>query len=404
MYSQKHKLADLALFGGPPVSERLLHVGKPNMPDRSLLMKQLEDVLDSGWLTNNGPMVREFEEHIRELLGVRNCVAVSNGTTGLEIATRALGLTGEVIVPAFTFVATAHCLQWQGIKPVFCDVDPVSGCIDPSLIDDLVTPETTGILGVHLWGRPCAVEELEAAAERNGLKLVLDAAHSFGCTHRGRYVGGFGAAEVFSFHATKFLSTMEGGLIATDDDALAEKMRLMRNFGFKGMDNVIHIGTNGKMNEFSAAFGLASLTQMEHVISKNRENHFDYRSGLESVPGITLRDYPDGEKHNYQYVIAEVDARETGLARDDLIRILHAENIRARRYFHPGCHRMEPYITMYPEASRDLPNTELLASRVIALPTGTSVSSEDIRSICSLLAFVQKNSIDVAHKMKDFQI
>lgn len=379
------RLEDLALYGGSPAFTEVLHVGRPNLPDRKLLHELFEEVLESGWLTNHGPRVKELEDLLCSYLGVRNCVAVCNGTIGLEIATRALGFTGEVIVPSYTFVASAHCLQWQGIRPVFCDIDPLTGCIDAGKAEALVTPETTGILGVHLWGEPCDTAALEDLATRRGLGLVFDAAHALGCTSGGIRVGRFGNAEVFSFHATKFLSTMEGGAITTEDDDLAEKMRLMRNFGFKGLDQVIHIGTNGKMCEMAAAFGLASFRDIDTIVERNRINFAAYREGLAGIPGISLREPDPEEDHNWQYVVAEVNENIYGIPRDLLVDILHAENVRVRRYFHPCCHRMEPYVTMYPDDGGRLPFTEALSRRVICFPTGTSVTEENIAVVCSIV-------------------
>src|SRR6185369_3387994 len=203
------------------------------------------------------------EQRVAKMLGVRHCIAMCNATVALEITIRALGLTGEVLVPSFTFIATAHALQWQQIIPVFCDVDPETHCLNPRSVEKMITPRTTGIIGVHLWGRGCDIGSLSEIARSNGLKLLFDAAHAFGCSYEGRMIGGFGDAEVFSFHATKFFNTFEGGAVTTNDDDLAEKIRLMKNFGFAGYDQVIYLGTNGKMSEVSAAMGLTSLESLD---------------------------------------------------------------------------------------------------------------------------------------------
>src|SRR5690606_22863643 len=206
-------------------------------------------------------------------LGVKHCVAMCNGTIALEIAIRATGLRGEVIVPSWTFVATAHSLYWQGITPVFADIDPTTHNLDPAAVRRMITPRTSGIVGVHLWGRAAPVEELQAIADEHGLKLVFDAAHAFGSTYKGRSIGRFGACEVLSFHATKWFNTMEGGAVVTDDDALADAMRLMRNFGFSGYDNVVHPGTNGKMIEVCAAMGLSNMERLDEVMATNQQRH-----------------------------------------------------------------------------------------------------------------------------------
>lgn len=303
----------------------------------------------------------------------------------LEIAIRAAGLKGEVIVPSFTFIATAHALQWQEITPVFCDIDPQTHNIDPNKIVQSITPNTTGILGVHLWGRPCNVEALSEIADTYNLKLMFDAAHAFGCSHQGRMIGSFGDAEVFSFHATKFLNTFEGGAIVTNSDELAEKIRLMRNFGFAGMDKVIYIGTNGKMTEVSAAMGLTSLESIDNFIEINYRNYKWYQQELADIPGIYLLNYNEKETCNYQYIVLEVEESETKISRDKLLEILHAENIIARRYFYPGCHRMEPYNSYFPYARLLLPETERLAEKVLLLPTGSSSTKEQIRIIAQII-------------------
>ena len=225
----------------------VLHVGRPNIGDRDALLARINGMLDRRWLTNDGPLVKEFEQRIADFVGVRHCITMCNATVALEIASRALGFSGEVIVPSFTFVATAHALQWQGITPVFTDIDPRTHNIDTSSIERLITERTTGIIGVHVWGRPCDTTGIADVASRHGLKVLYDAAHAFGCSHDGRMIGGFGGCEVFSFHATKFINSFEGGAVVTNDDALAAKLRLMRNFGFKGLDNVEYPGVNGKM-------------------------------------------------------------------------------------------------------------------------------------------------------------
>lgn len=370
--------------GSPPAFSKPLHVGRPNIGDRAAFMKLAGEMFDRCRLSNNGPLVKELERRITEYLGVKHCVAMCNGTIALEIAIRALKLAGEVIVPAYTFIATAHALQWQGIRPVFADIDPRTHNLDPEAVRRMITPRTTGIIGVHLWGRAAPVVELQAIADEHGLALMYDAAHAFACSHGGRMIGNFGRCEVLSFHATKFFNTFEGGAVVTNEDELAETMRLMCNFGFKGYDNVIYPGTNGKMTEICAAMGLVNLNAMDDVIAVNKCNHIAYREALARIPGLTLLEFDVHERNNYQYVVVEVGP-ECPVDRDDLVAALHAENVIARKYFWPGCHRMEPYRTLYPEAGRDLPRTEEVAGRVIVLPTGTAVEPEMIRTIGGLL-------------------
>lgn len=384
-------LHDLAILGGVPALPEKIHVGGPNIGDRRRLMERIEDILDRRWLTNGGLYVREFERRIAEMAGVRHCLAMCNGTVALEIAVRAMGWRDEVIVPSFTFVATAHALRWQGIAPVFCDIDPQTHNMDPARVEPLITPRTTGIIGVHMWGRPCDAERLEEIARRHRLGLLFDAAHALGCSRKNRMVGSFGDAEVLSFHATKFVNAFEGGAVLTNDSDLAARIERMRNFGFAGYDTVVCVGTNGKMHEVSAAMGLTTLESMEEFIAVNRRNHEQYRQELAEVPGLEIVAYDATERNNYQYVVVLVDEGVLELSRDDLVRILNAENVVARRYFYPGCHCMEPYRSEFPDAYLHLPHTEALTRRVMCLPTGSCVSPEAIAIVCHILRLAATN-------------
>jgi dTDP-4-amino-4,6-dideoxygalactose transaminase len=382
---------DLAINGAPPAFEQPLHVGRPNIGDREQFLQRVSQILDNQWLTNNGPMVQEFEQRIAAHLGVKHCVAMCNGTIALEIAIRALGLEGEVIVPSWTFVATAHSLYWQGITPVFADIDPATHNLDPDAVRSMITPRTSGIIGVHLWGRAAPIEELQAIADEHGLKLIFDAAHAFGSTYKGQTIGRFGACEVFSFHATKSFNTFEGGAITTNDDQLAETMRLMRNFGFKGYDNVIHPGTNGKMIEVCAAMGLANLSSLDEFIAANTRNYITYRDALACIPGVSVLAYHPGERNSHHYVVVEVEEPYRA-SRDEVIAALHAENILARKYFWPGCHRMKPYRDLFPHAGLMLGNTEDVSERLIVLPNGSELSAHAIPVIRDVFTTLAKPS------------
>jgi dTDP-4-amino-4,6-dideoxygalactose transaminase len=397
----KSNLEDLAIFGNTPAFNEPLHVGRPNIGDRASLLQRINDLLDRRWLTNNGPYVQELEERIVSLLGVKHCIATCNGTVALEIAIRATGLCDEVIVPSFTFIATPHALQWQEITPVFCDVDPRTHTLNPWRVEAMITPRTSGIIGVHVWGKPCDVEVLTDIARKHNLKLMFDASHAFGCSYKGQMIGNFGEAEVFSFHATKFFNTFEGGAIVTNNDELAAKIRLMKNFGFSGYDNVIYIGTNGKMSEVSAAMGLTSLESLDDFISVNYRNYKQYEHELAGIPGISLFTYGETEKSNYQYVVLEVDQSATQVSRDQLIHILSSENVLARRYFYPGCHRMEPYRSYFPHVGLLLPETEKLVQRVLLLPTGTAVGLGEITTICEIIRLVVVRGEEVRGKLEN---
>lgn len=362
-----------------------LHVGRPNIGNPKKFLDRAADILERRWLSNDGPILREFEAAISQITGVKNAIAMCNATVALEIASKALELKGEVILPSYTFIATAHALQWQGITPVFCDMAPATHNIDPAKIERLITPKTTGIIGVHVWGRGCETEVIEEIAARRNLKVMYDASHGFGCSMGGRMLGSFGECEVFSFHATKFINCFEGGAVVTNNDDLAEKMRLMRNFGFKGFDNVVYLGVNGKMNEICAAMGLTNLEFMDEIIAVNQRNYEAYRAGLADVPGISLIHYDPIERNNYQYVVIEVEPGVCLRTRDQLVNALHAENIIARKYFWPGCHNMEPYRSMQPNARELLPETERVAEMVIVLPTGQAIEEEMVGRVCEII-------------------
>ncbi|MDF7825660.1 DegT/DnrJ/EryC1/StrS family aminotransferase [Pontiellaceae bacterium B12227] len=361
-----------------------LHVGTPNIGNRETFFKHVNDMFDKKWLTNGGDLVQNLERKLEKFLNVKHAITTCNGTRALEIAAKAMDLQGEVIMPSFTFIATAHALEWLGITPVFCDIDPESFCIDPSKIEDLITPKTSAILGVHLYGRACPTEALQRIAEKHKIKLYYDAAHAFGCSRNGNMIGNFGECEAFSFHATKFFNTFEGGAITTNDDTLANKIRLLVNYGFEDTDKVISLGTNGKMNEICAAMGLTNLEAINSVVQTNKFNHILYGELLKDVQGLELISFEEGERNNWQYLILTLTS-EYPLSRDELIKELEKQNVLARRYFWPGCHRMEPYKSRKTYSQTQLYVTETISSRILILPTGSAVTANDIHQITDLL-------------------
>jgi dTDP-4-amino-4,6-dideoxygalactose transaminase len=389
---------DLALFGGTPTFAEKKHVGRPNLGDKATFFARVDDIWERRWLTNNGRYVQEFEQRVAETLRVGHCIATSSGTMALEIAIRALGMTGEVIVPSFTFIATAHALKWQGLTPVFADVDDTHN-LDPRQVERLITPQTSGILGVHLWGRPCDTDALEAIAQKHCLQLLFDASHAFGGSHHGRMIGHFGDAEVFSFHATKYVNALEGGAIVTNSAEVAQRARQMINHGMAGRDVADRVGTNAKMTEISAAMGLTSLAGMDGFIAHNRAMYHEYRCHLANLPGVRLIEFDERERCNYQYIVLEVDAGTTGISRDDLVAVLQGENVLAKRYFHPGCHEQEPYRTEDPTASQRLPKTLQLASQVMALPTGTGISAEDVARIAAIIRLAVSHGPEISRRL-----
>lgn len=361
------------------------YVGRPNVGDLDLFQNKVDSIFKNNRLTNDGPLVRELEQKLADYIGVKHCIAMCNGTVALELAIRANGLSGEVIVPSMTFIAGPHALQWQGIKPVFADIDEQTLNLSLASVEERITPLTTGIIPVHLYGRPCDIQGLQSLADSYGLRVLFDSAHAIGCSYHGTRIGNFGACEVFSFHATKVFNCFEGGAVTTNDDELANKLRLMRNFGFQGEDNVSYIGTNGKMSEICAAMGLVNLDNLEGFIVQNKRNYEAFLSGLKNIPGITMLTYDETEQNNYQYVILRIDDKFS-CTRDRLKQELEHIDVMARRYFYPGCHRMEPYKTLYPNYSDRLPITEQFSEEVLALPTGSQMSVETIARICDLIS------------------
>ncbi|HEV2857207.1 MAG TPA: DegT/DnrJ/EryC1/StrS family aminotransferase [Solirubrobacterales bacterium] len=373
----KTAAAELAILGGPPSFAEPLHVGRPNVGDREAVLRAIGEAMDERWLSNNGAKLLEFERRLSEQLGGLHCVATCNATLGLQIVLRALGVEGEVVLPALTFVATAHAVAWERLTPVFADVDPGTLCMGPTEAAARIGPETGALLGVHLWGRSADPQGLERLADERGLPLVFDAAHALGCTREGRPLAGFGDAGVLSFHATKVANSFEGGAVVTADAELAERVATMRNFGFVDEDEIVGLGTNAKMSEAAAAMGLASLDSLDEFLAVSRRNYRAYAEAFDGVAGIRLLPL-EPEQANCHHVTIAVDPELAGLDRDALRRVLVAENVLARRYFYPGCHRVPPYRDRPVPA---LPATDAALESCLSLPTGTAVGSEEIAQI-----------------------
>lgn len=398
----KTAVHQMAAFGGIPMYATPLHVGQPNIPRRDLLLAEFDEILQSGVLTNHGPKVRAFEAAVCRETGARHCIAICNATTALQIAAKALGLKGEVIMPAFTFIATAHAMEWIGLTPVFADVDPASHTLDPKSVESCISPLTSAILPVHLWGHVCDVGRLAEIASEHRLKILFDSSHAFGCRLRGVQVGGFGDAEVFSFHATKFINCCEGGAVVTNNDELAERCRRLRGFGITNLTEISDIGINGKMQELSAAAGLVSLNSLSEILAVNQRNRLHYQVHLAEIPGLTVVSVPPDCQSNQQYLVTLVDESLFGLGRDCLIELLRAEGIFARSYFVPGCHRAVPY-AQTPTAAHlrtSLPVTERLLQTVMQLPTGLAVAADDIQIIGRLLRFIAQNGAEISRQVR----
>lgn len=368
---------ELALLGGPPAFAAPLHVGRPNVGDREAVLQAIGEAIDERWLSNNGAKLIAFERRLSEQLGGLHCVATCNATLGLQIVLRALGVAGEVVMPALTFVASAHAVEWERLTPVFADVEAETLCMGPAEAATRIGPETGALLGVHLWGRSADPEGLERLARERGLPLVYDAAHAFGCWRGERPLASFGDAAVLSFHATKVANSFEGGAVVTADAELAERVATMRNFGFVDEDEIVGLGTNAKMSEAAAAMGLASLDALPGFLAANRRNYRAYAEALAGIPGVRLLPF-EPEQANCHHIAIAVDADAAGLDREALRRVLVAEKVLARRYFYPGCHRVPPYSE---RPLPELPVTDAALERCLSLPTGTAVAAEDVAAI-----------------------
>jgi len=378
----------LAIFNNHPTFPEPLHVGYPLVEPglKEHFHEELESMFGRNWFTNDGPLVRRLEEEIGKRHGVEHCIAVNNATLGLLLVLRAMELKGEVILPAFTFVATAHAVWWQGLRPVFCDIEPSGLMIDPAKISQLVSPNTTALIGVHLFGNVCDVNELERIAADKKLRLVFDSAHAFECGFNESMIGEFGDAEVLSFHATKFFSTGEGGAILTNNNQLATRLRLLRNFGFKNYDEVGFLGLNAKMAETAAALGIASFPYLEDRrtrLAKIRDLYIQY---LGDIPGVSI--VPSGldGKSNFHYFVILIDDKLFRINRNILYQVLWKENIQARRYFYPGCHHMEPYASCQDIARNALPVTDRICGQVLCLPTNLSQPEGMVRAIAGVIS------------------
>lgn len=358
---------------------------KPRHINTEIFFEKTREIFELSWFTNAGPKVIELENEIAKAHGVAHCIAVCNATIGLQMLLSGLDITGEVITTPFTFVATAHAIKWEQLSPVFCDIDPDTLTLDPARIRENITPKTSAILGVHVFGQPCDVDAIREIGEEFGLKVIYDAAHCFMTSYNGEKVGGFGEAEVLSFHATKIFQTFEGGAILTNNGKLAAKLRLLKNFGFMGMDRVEHLGINAKMNEVSAAYGLSLLPYMPETIARCKSVQLKYRALLSGLKGVTFFETGPDVNNNGQYVVTFIDSADFGLSRDQLWAYLWSKGVETRRYFYPGVHMCEPYRSHTPWFKSLLGVTNKTCSRVLCLPSYFDITDEDMESVSSLI-------------------
>lgn len=354
---------------------------RPSLPGLDAIRAQMAEIWESGQVTT-GPIVRAFEEQVARGIGVRNAVAVSSCTSGLILAARGLGLSGEVILPAYTFAATAHALAWNGIEPVFCDSEPGTRNLDPEKAEAAITARTSAIVPVSIFGVPPRVSDFEAIARRHGLRLLYDSAQALGARIDGRHVGGFGDAEVFSLSPTKVVTAIEGGLVTTDDDGLAKRVRQMRDYG-KADDgeDMEYVGLSARMSEIHAAVGMANFARINALIQRRAALVARYRLRLAGLPGIAFQEVPRGVSPSHNYAVVFVNGK-AGVGRDALYARLREDGVQTKRYFHPAAHRL----TVYGERGRGyagrLPVAERASREALALPLYGDLRPSDVDEIC----------------------
>jgi dTDP-4-amino-4,6-dideoxygalactose transaminase len=377
------------LLGGIPIFEEKVNIVRPVLPGLNDVEESLRKILQSGMVTK-GQYLQAFQEEVATHLGVKHAIAVSSCTTGLILAFKGLGLTGEVIVPSFTFMATVSAIIWAGLKPVFIDVDVGTTNINPALIEEAITPKTTAVVAVHNFGNPASVAALRDLADRHNLELIFDAAHGFGACYRGEPVGGFGKAEVFSLSPTKLVIAGEGGIVSTNDDELAEKVQIGREYGMRNYDSVFP-GINARMPEFNAVMGLHSLRLVEGAAQQRNVYVSIYHELLGKLPGIGFQEVHSEDRCSFKDFSIVIDENRYGLSRDELATALTSENIDVRKYYDPPVHRQMAYKEYCP-SDRKLPATELLASCSLSLPIWSCMDKEICEGICSAIVRIHHHA------------
>lgn len=373
-----------------------IYVVRPVLPDFDDYVSQLSNVFDSKWLTNEGPKSKLLTEKLVEKLGVEFISLFCNGTLALQLACKALNLTGEVITTPFTFPATPHSLSWNRLKPVFCDIEEETFNLDVNKIEYLINENTSAIMPVHVFGSPCEVYRIQEIADKYGLKVIYDAAHAFGVKVDGIPIGRFGDMSMFSFHATKLFSTVEGGALTFSNSDLVQSLYYLKNFGIKNEEEVVEIGSNAKMNELQAAFGLITIHKVDEEIRKRHKLTMAYRDGLKDIVGIRfLKDLP-GVDHNYQYMPILIDEEAFGISRDLVYERLKDYNVFARRYFYPLCSQLACYKNLDIRPGSDLKVAEKITKQVLCLPLYGDLREEDVFNICKILASL--TTISRSHK------
>ena len=361
-------------------------VTQPCLPPLEEFMPYLQQIWQNKWLTNNGPLHQQLEKELAEYLGVKYISVFSNGTLALITALQALNITGEVITTPFSFVATTHSLWWNKITPVFVDIEPKFLNLDPTKIEAAITPQTTAIMPVHVYGNPCEVDEIQGIADKHGLKVIYDAAHAFGVKKNGNSILNYGDLSVLSFHATKVYSTIEGGAIICHTEEMKHHIDNLKNFGFRGETVVEEPGINAKLNEVQAAYGLLQLKYVDGFIARRKEITELYRSLLKDISGIRFLDDMEGVTHGYSYFPILIDKEKFGKSRDEVYEHLKSHNIYSRRYFYPLISSFEPYNTLEGSTPNNLKVAHKAAENVLCLPIFVELEDKQVVDIVNLLS------------------
>ena len=368
-----------------------VYVTRPILPDMDAVRRELEQIWESKWLTNHGSKHNALQTCLEMTLKAPHISLFNNGTLALLIALEALNLAAgsEVITTPFTFPATPHCITWNRLHPVFCDIDPDTMVIDAGKIEDLITTRTSAIVAVHVYGFPCDVDRIQSIAERYGLKVIYDAAHAFGTEIDGLAIGNFGDISMFSFHATKLFHTVEGGCLAYRDAALEKRIYLLRNFGIDSEESVIGVGINGKMNEVQAAIGLLNLRLHEGERARRSAIRQIYREHLQHLPGLIFPSFPAGVTDSCQYCVIRIEQERFGMSRDQLYDKLKHYNVFTRKYFSPLCSEYVPYRNLATSAPEHLKVANRVKEEVLCLPFYGGLTRNDVEAICDMIRYLR---------------
>ena len=367
------------------MNDKQITVTAPLLPNLNEFNELLKEIWNSKWITNNGSFHKQLEKELAEYLKVPYISLFTNGTLPLLTALQALRVTGEVITTPYSFVATTHSIWWNGCKPVFVDIDPATGNIDPDAIEAAITNKTTAIMPVHVYGKPCDVKRIKEIADKYGLKVIYDAAHAFGVEVDGESILNAGDMSTLSFHATKVYNTIEGGALVMHDEETKKRIDYLKNFGFAGETTVIAPGINSKMDEMRSAYGILNLRQVDAAIEARHQVAIKYREALRPVEGISFMDDMPGVKHNYSYFPIFVDAEKYGMTRDELYEKMKSHNVLGRRYFYPLISTFSTYKGLPSSAPENLPKAHKVADSVICLPMHHELSSEDINRVLEMI-------------------